>query len=184
MYPNKEDSHRLVPPPASGIPVRPTNQFYTSGGFAAAGLRLQYPPAPVVTWSAGLCNCCDDKHNCLVTCCCPCITFGQIAEIVDRGSSSCGTSGALYALICFLTGCQSIFSCFYRAKMRGQYSLKEGPCADCIVHCFCEPCALCQEYRELKRRGFNMSIGWHANMERQGGELDIVAPRIHGDMSR
>lgn len=90
---------------------------------------------------------------------CPCITFGQIAEIIDRGSSSCGTSGALYALVMLLTGCNCVYSCFYRAKMRSQYGLQEKPCADCPVHFFCEPCALSQEYRELKKRGFDMNLG-------------------------
>ena len=94
-----------------------------------------------------------------VTCLCPCITFGQIAEIIDRGSTSCGTSGALYTLVMLLTGCQCVYSCFYRAKMRAQYGLQESPCADCCVHCCCECCALCQEFRELKKRGFDMNIG-------------------------
>ena len=122
-----------------------------------------------------------------ITCLCPCITFGQIAEIIDRGSTckslsspsnkqiqfprndsiwcyvlaACGASGALYTLILCLTGCQCIYSCFYRSKMRGQYSLHESPCNDCLVHCCCETCALCQEYRELKTRGFDMNIGMH-----------------------
>ena len=96
-----------------------------------------------------------------VTCLFPCITFGQVAEIVDRGSTTCGASAALYTVIVPLTGYgfQSIYSCFYRAKMRAQYGLRESPCADCLVHCCCECCALCQEYRELKKRGFDMKLG-------------------------
>lgn len=43
--------------------------------------------------------------------------------------------------------------------MRSQYGLRETPCNDCLVHWCCEPCALCQEYRELKHRGFDISIG-------------------------
>lgn len=38
-----------------------------------------------VPWSTGLCHCCDDPANCLVTAFCPCITFGQIAELVNQG---------------------------------------------------------------------------------------------------
>lgn len=73
--------------------------------------------------------------------------------------AACAASGALYALITYLTGCSCIYSCFYRSKMRQQYMLPESPCADCLVHFCCEPCALCQEYRELKTRGFDMSLG-------------------------
>ncbi|GKV19461.1 hypothetical protein SLEP1_g29722 [Rubroshorea leprosula] len=29
---------------------------------------------------------------------------------------------------------------------------------DCLVHFCCLPCALCQEYRELRNRGFDVSI--------------------------
>lgn len=68
-------------------------------------------------------------------------------------------SGALYALIFCVSGCSCLYSCFYRTKLRSQYSLPEGPCPDCLVHCCCESCALCQEYRELKNRGFDMDIG-------------------------
>ncbi|KAK3002394.1 hypothetical protein RJ639_020874, partial [Escallonia herrerae] len=32
--------------------------------------------------------------------------FGQIAEIVDQGTSSCVACGALYALIAYFTGWQ------------------------------------------------------------------------------
>ncbi|KAL1125407.1 hypothetical protein V6Z11_A13G042100 [Gossypium hirsutum] len=75
-------------------------------------------------WTTGLCHCFDDPANCVITCICPCITFGQVAEIVSRGSK-------------------------------------------CKVHFCCCPLALCQEYRELKNRGFDMEIGWEANMDRQ-----------------
>lgn len=94
----------------------------------------------------------------------PCVTFGQIAEIVDRGSTSCGASAALYTLIVMLTGSgfQSIYSCFYRSKLRAQYGVQESPCHDCCVHFFCEWCALCQEYRELNNRGFQMSLGTYS----------------------
>ncbi|RDX99604.1 Protein PLANT CADMIUM RESISTANCE 2, partial [Mucuna pruriens] len=115
-----------------------------------------------------------------ITCWCPCVTFGQVAEIVDKGSTckklvTCGASGALYTLICCVIGCGWVYSCFYRSKMRRQYMLKESPCWDCLVHCCCEPCALCQEYRELENRGFDMVIGWQGNVD-QGKEGVAMVP--------
>lgn len=73
--------------------------------------------------------------------------------------AACGVNGALYTLIACVTGCACCYSCFYRSKMRQQHMLKKSPCGDCLVHCFCEYCALCQEYRELKTRGYDLSIG-------------------------
>ncbi|KAJ6772035.1 DUF614 FAMILY PROTEIN-RELATED [Salix koriyanagi] len=135
-------------------------------------------------WSTSLCDCFSDLNSCCLTCWCPCIAFGRIAEIVDRGSTSCGMSGTLYTLILCLTGCSCFYSCFYRSKLRGQFFLEESPCTDCCVHCFCEECALCQEYRELKNRGFDLSIGWHGNMERQKRLAAATAPPTEERMMR
>ncbi|KAA3466042.1 protein PLANT CADMIUM RESISTANCE 2-like [Gossypium australe] len=139
----------------TGIPLSSSNQYSTES--CETNTRLQTKTR--VPWSSGLCDCFSDWRNCCITCWCPCVTFGQIAEIVDKGSSSCGLNGALYTLIACVTGCACCYSCFYRCKMRQQYMLKKHPCGDCLVHCCCEYCALCQEYRELKTHGYDLSIG-------------------------
>ncbi|KAG5531454.1 hypothetical protein RHGRI_026166 [Rhododendron griersonianum] len=169
-----------IPVDAEGIPVDSADNFY---GENVPQIPVPVRPKPLVPWSTGLCDCFDDVHNCCLTCWCPCITFGRIAEIVDKGSSSCGTSGALYTLIACVTGCPFFFSCFYRAKMRQQYSLQDTPCGDCLLHCCCESCALCQEYRELTNRGFNLPVGWHGNVEKQKREVEM-APSVEEGMSR
>ncbi|BAS87191.1 Os03g0830300 [Oryza sativa Japonica Group] len=66
-------------------------------------------PIGSAAWSTGLCDCFDDCGLCCTTCWCPCITFGRVAEIVDRGSTSFGTGGALYALLCAFTGFQWMY---------------------------------------------------------------------------
>ncbi|KAJ4843149.1 hypothetical protein Tsubulata_018576 [Turnera subulata] len=142
-----------------------------------------YIPHSPVPWSTGLCDCFNDFSSCCLTFWCPCITFGRIAEIVDRGALSCAISGGLYTLLVCVTGCGCLYSCIYRAKMRGQFALEESPCADCCVHWCCEPCALCQEYRELQNHGFDMSIGWQGNMDRQR-RLATMAPAVEGGMTR
>lgn len=125
MYPEADEGAHQ--PLATGIPISGGGGGYYQAGGATAAFAVQAQAAPVAAWSTGLCDCFDDCSNCCVTCLCPCITFGQIAEIIDRGSTSCGTSGALYTLIMLLTGCQCVYSCFYRAKMRAQYGLQEPP---------------------------------------------------------
>jgi Cys-rich protein (TIGR01571 family) len=110
--------------------------------------------------------CTQRKRTGCLTCWCPCITFGRIAEIVDRGATSCGAAGAIYTVLACFTGCQWIYSCTYRSKMRAQLGLPDVGCCDCCVHFCCEPCALCQQYRELKARGFDPELGWDVNAQK------------------
>ncbi|GKV01531.1 hypothetical protein SLEP1_g14081 [Rubroshorea leprosula] len=126
-------------------------------------------------WSVGV-------NRSFITCFCPCVTFGQTSEIVNRGYKSCSSRGFLYGVLA-LTGFACFYSCFYRSKLRAQYDLPEEPCADCMVHFCCPGCALCQEYRELRNRGFDMSIGWEANMDRQKRGITL-APAVVPAMSR
>ncbi|XP_010269371.1 PREDICTED: protein PLANT CADMIUM RESISTANCE 2-like [Nelumbo nucifera] len=168
------------PVPASGVPHTPPTQAYAAG-YIARNTPFK-APAVGMPWSTGLCHCCDDPANCVITCFCPCITFGQIAEIVNRGQTSCASRGAIYGLLGF-TGFACFYSCFYRSKLRGQYDLEEAPCVDCLVHFCCETCALCQEYRELKMRGYDMGIGWEANMGRQNRGM-TVPPSVGEGMTR
>ena len=62
----------------------------------------------------------------------------------------------LHAGVCLL---HCLYSCSYRRKLRAAYGLPAKPCADGCVHCFCEPCALSQMYRELKNRGADPADG-------------------------
>ncbi|XVE58727.1 hypothetical protein DITRI_Ditri04bG0192300 [Diplodiscus trichospermus] len=124
------------------------------------------PPAarnaqPIPTsgqWSSGLFDCCDDTSNCFTTWCCPFITFGRNVEIIDKGKTSPAEAARTYYMLGTF-GCAFFYSYPYRKKLRDQYSLKEEPCSDCLVHCCCIQCALCQEYRELKNRGLEPSEG-------------------------
>ncbi|CAN8288480.1 unnamed protein product [Cochlearia groenlandica] len=135
-------------------------------------------------WTTGLFGCMEDKQNALITCCFPFITFGQIAEVIDEGATSCGTSGMLYGLICCLLGVPCIYSCSFRAKLRNKYGLPDAPAPDWITHCFCEYCALCQEFRELKTRGLDPTIGWNGNVQKQrmGQQQEMMTPPMGQQM--
>ncbi|KAJ7954679.1 Plant cadmium resistance 2 [Quillaja saponaria] len=110
-------------------------------------------------WSADLFECGEDVPTCCMTCFLPCVTFGQIAEVLDEGKTSCVGQGFAYGLLMIIQ-CHWLYSCVYREKLRQKFGLSSDPCADCCTHCCCEPCALCQEHAELKHRGFNPSKGW------------------------
>ncbi|ERM94040.1 cell number regulator 10 [Amborella trichopoda] len=162
MYPNGDQNKGNVPPQFTPMQTLPQN----------------FSP-----WSTGLCGCCEDPTNCFTTCCCPCITFGRIAEVVDRGTTSCAVSSSLFCCLLWFTCCPYLYSCTYRSKLRGQFNLEESPCADCLVHWACGYCALCQEYRELKNRGLDPSFGWQANADRMNRGV-VTPPAIENGMSR
>ncbi|XP_030534518.2 protein PLANT CADMIUM RESISTANCE 3-like isoform X2 [Rhodamnia argentea] len=163
MYPNNGTGHDEKPPPPPPMQI------------------AQYPPAGAAPgqWTTGLCGCCEDPSNCIITWCCPCITFGQNAEIIDGGATSCCVGGLIYYLLANV-GVACLYTCGYRKKLRGLHSLQEDPCDDCLVHCFCLPCALCQEHRELKNRGFDPSIGWAANAQKMNQGAATMPPMMQG----
>ncbi|KAJ6749280.1 DUF614 FAMILY PROTEIN-RELATED [Salix purpurea] len=134
--------------PVNGVPMQAVNQ--------------QQPG-----WTTGIFGCLEDPSNALITALFPCVTFGQVAEIVDGGKSSCATNGMMYGLVASCIGMPCLVSCGYRSKLRAMYGLSEDPAPDWLVHWIFEPCALCQEYRELKNRGLDPASGWHGNISRQ-----------------
>ncbi|KAI3411405.1 uncharacterized protein J3R85_018037 [Psidium guajava] len=160
------------PPPAGGVaqycamppsPIKPGVQGYNS---AAQGIPMQPNVMGSVNtegWRTGLFDCMDDPTNAAITFFFPCLTFGQVAEIIDKGTTTCAMGALMYGLIGAFIGMPCIYSCTYRSKLRNKFGLVESPAPDWIVHCLCEPCALCQEYRELNRRGWDPSIGWLGN---------------------
>ncbi|KAI9126276.1 hypothetical protein K1719_002697 [Acacia pycnantha] len=135
-------------------------------------------------WSSGLCGCCSDCGTCCLTLCCPCITFGRIAEVVDRGTTSCCVQGALFYILGGFTHLLSCYACIYRTKLRRLYKIEGSETGDCLTSCCCAQLALCQEYRELKARGFDMSAGWNGNVEMQTEGVKTVGPVVEGGMIR
>ncbi|XP_010465946.1 PREDICTED: protein PLANT CADMIUM RESISTANCE 5-like [Camelina sativa] len=124
-------------------------------------------------WSSQLFDCMNDSENAVITLLAPCVTFGQIAEIVDEGATPCATAGVLYGAI-FFTGACFVYSHIFRAKIRNKYGLPDAPAPDWLTHLVCMPCALCQEYRELKHHGFDPIIGWAGNAQAQ--QQQMMAP--------
>ncbi|XP_039162338.1 protein PLANT CADMIUM RESISTANCE 6-like [Eucalyptus grandis] len=164
------------PPPAGGgvqyaaVPPSPIKPGVQGHNGTAQGIPMQANMMGNVNtegWTTGLFDCMDDPLNAVITCLFPCLTFGQVAELIDNGTTTCATAGMMYALIGCFIGLPCIYSCTFRSKLRSKFGLVESPAPDWIVHFLCEPCALCQEYRELNRRGWDPAIGWVGNVQRQ-----------------
>ncbi|XP_057543182.1 protein PLANT CADMIUM RESISTANCE 9-like [Amaranthus tricolor] len=139
----------------------------------------QLPPEG--QWTTGFHDCCQDRSLCLKTCFCPCETMGEIAEIIDGGTTSKEKACIRYSIL--PAGWKGMYAAGYRRRLREMFKLPEEPHTDCIVHQCCCVCGLTQEYRELKNRGADPSLGWPGNLEkwnRQG----IKEPPITTRMAR
>ncbi|KAL3575134.1 hypothetical protein D5086_023235 [Populus alba] len=135
----------------------------------APGIPMQVMNQQQQAWTTGIFDCMDDPTNALITALFPCVTFGQVAEIVDNGQTTCGTNGMIYGMVAFCIAMPCIVSCSYRSKLRAKYGLVEDPAPDWLTHCLFEWCALCQEYRELNNRGLDPSIGKFSEAEYDAG---------------
>lgn len=118
----------------------------------------------------------------------PCLTFGQIAEVLDAGELSkfsfspkffssfplwgyyflirkgveivdWALGGYIYLLMMPALCSHWLMGSMYRAKLRRKYGLVEAPHSDIISHIICPCCALAQEFRELKKHGLDPSLG-------------------------
>lgn len=124
-----------------------------------------------------------DPATFLITCCCPCVTYGMTATKVHGGSC------VSHALACYLSACcglQGLFAGPTRKAIRQGYKLPQVPRylgsddpSDFLVHvlgiisCF----ALCQEANEVKARNTSAPLG-----ESPDPFTPLVAPK-QADMS-
>ncbi|XP_038985014.1 protein PLANT CADMIUM RESISTANCE 7-like [Phoenix dactylifera] len=167
------------PPVATGTPV----SFPPAGRWPAAapqqmnGGGSPYPLKVGKPWTSGLFDCDQNSTNAVLTAFFPCVTFGQIAEILDEGQTSCTLGSFMHGLLLPVLAC-SILGTSYRQKLRLKYNLVQAPAEDWSVHLFCPCCALCQEYRELQNRGIDPSIGWMGYLAQQQ-EASMVPPAVH-----
>jgi len=166
---------------ATGYPAHPPDLSASSSDvplptdYTYRGPRYnEQPPhdhSVLEGWHHGLFECFSDIPLCLKTCFCPCVTVGQNVEVIDNGVTPCPLGAAFWYLFQQVTGCGCIYSCMYRSRLRAKYHLPETPCWDCCVHGCCLPCALCQEYKELRTRGLDPALGWPY------GRTVVVAPQ-------
>ncbi|KAJ0971802.1 hypothetical protein J5N97_019761 [Dioscorea zingiberensis] len=163
------------PPPQTDAPSRvapgtPTTYAPANSPIYGGHAVSPYPHGtqPVGRpWSSGLFDCGLNQTNATMTAFFPCVTFGQIAEILDEGETSCTLGSFMYILLV-----PALLSCWilgsnYRRKLRNKYNLVQAPAEDWTVHLFCPCCSLCQEFRELQSRGIDPSLGWMGFLAQQ-----------------
>lgn len=158
-----------APPPYQPHIGQPANGTYPSPAPSPYQPQTvnQYPAPIGNPWSTGLYDCHLDQTNAIMTTVFPCLTFGQIAEVLDEGEMTCPLGSFIYMLMTPALCSNWIFGSKYRAKLRKKYDLVEAPYEDAISHLFCPCCSLSQEYRELKIRGLDPALGWNGILAQQ-----------------
>ena len=95
-------------------------------------------------WKSGLFGCMDEPFICLQTLCCPCVTYGQIAELGPAGVPCQGNCfGAACLYIC-CAECAVCIVCEARKHIRTASGIEGTCCEDFCTVCCCGPCVLCQ----------------------------------------
>ncbi|CAA7043862.1 unnamed protein product [Microthlaspi erraticum] len=170
-----ENPNNGFPVQQTGTPVHqtgvPVSQFAPPNYHQAkVNLSVGSP------WRTGLFDCQEDQTNAVITAFLPCVTFGQIAEVMDEGELTCPLGGFIYLLMMPALCSQWVMGSKYREKIRRKFNLVEAPYSDCVTHVLCPCCSLCQEYRELKARSLDPSLGWNGILAQRQGQYEGEAP--------
>ncbi|KAF8467961.1 PLAC8-domain-containing protein [Russula ochroleuca] len=111
-------------------------------------------------WSYGLCDGSARCGLCLWSCFCPCVVYTKNRQRMHSlqnqgnrlasGGEYCDCNCCLYLGIDVCSSLSWVLQVPLRAEIRGRYRIRGDACRDCLVSCFCRPCALTQERREIE----------------------------------
>ncbi|KAF2816883.1 uncharacterized protein BDZ99DRAFT_504829 [Mytilinidion resinicola] len=107
-------------------------------------------------WEHSGASCFTPFTTCLLSNCCPCITYGRTYHRLTKGKELEGYSCCNLPCVgfCLLTGfgLSWIMSMLQRGEVRAGYQLKGNACTDCLCSCCCMPCDLTQQDKEVQFR--------------------------------
>uniref|UniRef100_A0A0V0I6C0 Putative cell number regulator 1-like n=1 Tax=Solanum chacoense TaxID=4108 RepID=A0A0V0I6C0_SOLCH len=119
-------------------------------------------------WSTGLFDCFSDIKNCFITCLCPCVTFGQVDEILSQGQMTWWEAALMFGLLeAFCCQASLVFAWYHRVQFRKKYNLMGNLFSEFAITLICMRLVLCQNYRQLNKLGFDVALGWKANKKKQ-----------------
>ncbi|KAA3677463.1 uncharacterized protein DEA37_0004637 [Paragonimus westermani] len=95
-----------------------------------------------------------------LSCCCPCIVFGSVAQDIGQSYALCCLA-SLCSLLTLQVECNWLFGCLLRDRVRKRYRIRGNLIADCCTYCCCYACTLNQAALQAKfensRHGHNRS---------------------------
>eukprot|EP01001_Neometanema_parovale_P000807 NODE_10913_length_571_cov_173.120536_g10635_i0.p1 GENE.NODE_10913_length_571_cov_173.120536_g10635_i0~~NODE_10913_length_571_cov_173.120536_g10635_i0.p1 ORF type:complete len:137 (+),score=24.14 NODE_10913_length_571_cov_173.120536_g10635_i0:56-412(+) len=102
-------------------------------------------------WNEGLFGCLEDPKLCIITYCFPVCQLAHIKATLE--DHPCGVMD-----LCPLCCCVPCYKVMLRGQIRERAQISGSLLSDLLVSWFCGPCALTQEVRELRGRGFRPSM--------------------------
>ncbi|KAH9046617.1 PLAC8-domain-containing protein [Lactarius hengduanensis] len=110
-------------------------------------------------WSFGLFDCTSECGLCCWAIICPCVVYSKnkqrLLHLQNQGTPLPG-GGKGVSSDCFIYGCLVIPGFDWvlqiggRSDIRARYNIRGGTVGDCLTSCFCDPCSLTQERREIE----------------------------------
>jgi Cys-rich protein (TIGR01571 family) len=105
------------------------------------------------SWSSSFFGCFDPIDTCLITCCCPCVTFGKTHHRLRKSATLEGYSPVNATCLGFwLSGCVCLpwlFQSIQKAEVREHYNIKGEFPIDCLKSWCCLCCDLVQTDKEV-----------------------------------
>jgi len=105
------------------------------------------------SWSNSFFGCFSPIDTCLITCCCPCITFGKTHHRLRKSPTLEGYSPLNATCLGFwLSGCICLpwlFQLIQKGEIREQYNIKGDFPIDAVKACCCLCCDLIQAENEV-----------------------------------
>lgn len=89
---------------------------------------------------------------CLIVSCVPCGCCIVQAIAYNKATKEGIGMPLLCQCACWSIGCWCIGMAINRGKIRTSFNINGGTLDDMCIHWCCSPCAVCQEYREVKKR--------------------------------
>ena len=111
-------------------------------------------------------GCCSDIGGACKICLCWCCAEGHLwADIRGEPCTVCYSA--------YLCPCCYHHPMWTRANVRHARGMPESHCVDCLLYCFCMPCAACQDDREIKALKI-LAANYKEEDENGGGSSVVV----------
>jgi len=143
-------------------------EAFTAPGAAGAG-----------AWHNGFFDCFNPIDTCLITCCCPCVTFGKAHHRTRKNASMEGYSAVNTSCLGFWAtmycGLHWIPQVMQRSDIRSKYNLEGSMLTDCLRACCCGCCDLIQQEKEAAFREAEKGTIVHDEYQKPNAEMKYQA---------